>query len=112
MILCGYQFLVGGLVLLLVGLAMGGTLVFYEPACVFVLLYLALLSAGAYTLWSILLKYNPVSRVSVLGFLNPVMGVIISAIVLGETSEAFSRSGLISLLLVAAGIIIVNLEHS
>ena len=110
--LCGYQFLVGGLVLLLVGLAMGGTLVFYEPACVFVLLYLALLSAGAYTLWSILLKYNPVSRVSVLGFLNPVMGVIISAIVLGETSEAFSISGLISLLLVAAGIIIVNLEHS
>ena len=66
------------------------------------------ISAGAYTLWGVLLKYNPVSRVSILGFMNPVMGVLLSALFLGEGSEAFSWTGLIALLLVCAGIIIVN----
>ena len=72
------------------------------------LLYMGFISAGAYTLWGILLKYNPVSRVSILGFMNPVMGVLLSAVFLGENNEAFSLTGLTSLLLVAAGIIIVN----
>lgn len=107
-VLCGYQFAAGGLVLLLIGLAMGGRLVFYNSSCLLVLLYLALVSTAAYTLWSILLKYNPVSRVSILGFFNPVMGVMISAIVLGETGEAFSVTGLVSLILVTAGVILVN----
>ena len=107
-VLCGYQFVAGALVLLLIGLAMGGRLTFYNSSCVLVLLYLALLSTGAYTLWSILLKYNPVSRVSVLWFFNPVMGVVISALVLGETREAFSVTTLISLLMVSAGVVIVN----
>ena len=40
------------------------------------LVYLGLISAGAYTLWGVLLKHNPVSRVSILGFMNPVMGVL------------------------------------
>ena len=66
------------------------------------------ISAGAYTLWGILLKHNPVSRVSVLGFINPVMGVLLSAIFLGENQEAFSLTGLAALILVSAGIIIVN----
>lgn len=108
--LCGYQFTAGGLALLMGGLIMGGKLTFYNPYCVLVLLYLVLISTGAYTLWTILLKYNPVSRVSILGFFNPVMGVLISALVLGETGEAFSITGLVSLLLVSAGVILVNLS--
>ena len=109
-ILCGYQFFVGGIVLLAAGLLMGGKLCFYSPSCVYVLLYLSFVSTGAYTLWSILLKYNPVSRVSILGFFNPVMGVIISAILLGETREAFSVTGIVSLLLVTLGVVIVNMK--
>ncbi len=66
------------------------------------------ISAGAYTLWGILLKYNPVSRVSVIGFVNPIMGVLLSALFLGESAEAFSVVSLLALLLVSAGIIIVN----
>ena len=69
------------------------------------------ISAGAYTLWGILLKHNPVSRVSVLGFINPVMGVLLSAIFLGENQEAFSLTGLAALILVSAGIIIVNRSY-
>ncbi len=107
-VLSGYQFLFGGIILYLIGSLMGGDLTFYSTSCVFNLLYMGFISAGAYTLWGILLKYNPVSRVSILGFINPVMGVLLSALFLGEGKEAFSLTGLLALLLVSAGIVIVN----
>lgn len=107
-ILSGYQFVLGGAVLFLIGSLMGGHLIFYETGCIWNLLYLGFISAGAYTLWGVLLKYNPVSRVSILGFINPVMGVLLSALFLGEGREAFSVNGVCALLLVSAGIIIVN----
>ena len=106
--LSGYQFLLGGMVLFVIGSLMGGSLVFYSPQCALNLIYMGFISAGAYTLWGVLLKYNPVSRVSILGFINPVMGVLLSALFLGEGREAFSLNGLLALLLVSAGIIIVN----
>ena len=107
-ILSGYQFFTGGLILFLIGVVSGGHLDFRTPGCVYNLLYMGFISAGAYTLWGVLLKHNPVSRVSIFGFMNPVMGVLLSAVFLGENNEAFSLTGLTSLLLVAAGIIIVN----
>lgn len=115
MILSGYQFLIGGLVLASCGYAAGGRLHFggadgsSNPALgVVLLLYMAFISACAYTLWSMLLKYNPVSRVAVFGFVNPVVGVMLSALLLNESNQAFSLAGLMALLLVSVGIIIVN----
>ncbi|MBQ9503685.1 MAG: DMT family transporter [Lachnospiraceae bacterium] len=109
-VLSGYQFFIGGAILAVIGLIMGGNLTFYSTGCVLNLIYMGFISAGAYTLWGVLLKYNPVSRVSILGFINPVMGVLLSAIFLGENQEAFSLIGLGALVLVSLGIIIVNAE--
>ena len=109
-ILSGYQFFIGGAILAVIGLFMGGSLTFYSADCVLNLIYMGFISAGAYTLWGVLLKYNPVSRVSILGFINPVMGVLLSAVFLGENQEAFSLVGLGALVLVSLGIIIVNAE--
>ena len=106
--LSGYQFALGGVVLFIMGLVMGGNLTFYSAGCYLNLLYMGFISAGAYTLWGVLLKYNPVSKVSVLGFVNPIMGVLLSALFLGESTEAFSMTSVLALLLVSAGIIIVN----
>lgn len=106
--LSGWQFFLGGLVLYVIGFFMGGSLVFHTGSCLLNLIYMGFISAGAYTLWGILLKYNPVSRVSILGFMNPVMGVLLSAVFLGEGREAFSLNGLLALVLVSAGIICVN----
>ena len=106
--LSGWQFFLGGIVLYAIGFFMGGSLVFYTGGCMLNLIYMGFISAGAYTLWGVLLKYNPVSRVSILGFMNPVMGVLLSALLLGEGREAFSVNGLLALLLVSAGIICVN----
>jgi drug/metabolite transporter (DMT)-like permease len=107
-VLSGYQFFAGGIILFVIGAVMGGNLTFYSLGCVWNLIYMGFISAGAYTLWGVLLKHNPVSRVSVLGFINPVMGVLLSALFLGENQEAFSLLGLAALILVSAGIIIVN----
>jgi drug/metabolite transporter (DMT)-like permease len=106
--LSGYQFFTGGMILAVIGLFMGGRLDFRGMNCVLNLLYLGFISAGAYTMWGVLLKYNPVSRVSILGFVNPVMGVLLSALFLGEGREAFSLTAILALLLVSAGIVIVN----
>ena len=113
-VLSGYQFAAGGLVMILTGLAMGGRLSVWSPHGVMMLFYLATLSAVAYSLWGILLKYNPVSKVAVFGFMNPVFGVILSAIFLKE-NDALGLTSLISLILVCIGIYTVNItknEHT
>ena len=51
---------------------------------------------------------DTVSRVAIFGFLNPLCGVILSALLLNEKNQAFSLAGLISLVLVCLGIFIVN----
>ncbi len=109
-VLSGYQFAIGGIVLFIIGMISGGSLVFYNTGCYLNLIYMGFISAGAYTLWGVLLKYNPVSKVSVLGFINPIMGVVLSAWFLGETREAFSAASIWALLLVSLGIVIVNHE--
>ena len=69
-------------------------------------MYLAAVSSVAFTLWSLLLKYNPVSRVTIFGFSIPVFGMCYSAVLLNE--RAFTMQNLVALVLVCAGIIIVN----
>lgn len=109
--LSGWQFFAGGVFMIVFGLIAGGKFI-VEPSetakSLLILFYLAFISAVAYTVWGILLKYNPVSNVAVMGFMNPVFGVLLSAAILGETAEAFSFKNLISLLLVCVGIFIVN----
>lgn len=109
--LSGWQFFFGGLAMMLFGKLLGGSIeINGENAvkAVLILFYLAFISAAAYTVWGVLLKHNPVSRVSVIGFMNPVFGVLLSALVLGETAEAFSLKNLFSLILVCVGIFMVN----
>ena len=111
-VLSGYQFLAGGIVMSLVGKMIGGNLTIVSAGSIPLLVYMGFISAGAYTLWGILLKYNQVSTVTVLGFVNPIMGVILSAIFLHETSEAISIYTLIALVLVSIGIYIINSKPS
>lgn len=105
--LSAYQFLIGGAVMIAAGLAGKGTVHPSSPAAFMMLVYLAFISATAYSLWSVLLKYNPVSTVAVYGFLNPVFGVFLSAVLLGE-SRIFSLFSLLCLILVSSGIYMVN----
>lgn len=105
--LSGYQFVTGGIIMMLCGFGMGGTLTHVTPAGIAMLLYLALVSAVAYSLWGVLLKYNPISKVAVFGFMNPVFGVSLSAILLNEAGTIGAMC-LVALVLVCVGIYIVN----
>lgn len=112
-LLSGWQFVTGGVVLLGCGLAMGGSLCPISPGPAFTLiLYMGFISAMAYTLWSRLLAANPVSRVSIFGFMTPVFGAAMSAVLLGETDAVNPLFALIALALVSAGIVIVNRPSS
>lgn len=103
-VLSGWQFLCGGLIMAACGKMMGGRLVLSTWKGIVLLLYMAFISAGAYTLWSILLKYNDVSKISILGFMNPVMGVLLSALFLKESREALQWTTIFALLFVSLGI--------
>lgn len=110
--LSGYQFTLGGIIMTVAGLLMGGNLHNVSTSGIMLLGYMALISAVAYSLWAILLKHNPIGRVAVFGFMNPVFGVILSAILLKEKNQAFTTQGLISLILVCIGIYIVNKDFT
>lgn len=107
-VLSGYQFMVGGAVMTAFGLFTGGRITQITLKGVFLVIYLAFLSAVAYTLWGVLLKYNPVSRVAVFGFMTPVFGCLFSALFLKESIEGGIIKTLLALVLVCVGIIIVN----
>lgn len=110
-LLSGWQFLMGGLIMTAAGYLMGGRIETITAAGMGMLFYLACVSAAAYTLWGILLKYNPVSKVAVFGFMNPVFGVILSAILLNEKNQASGWMTIVALLLVSIGIYITAREN-
>lgn len=108
-LLSGWQFLVGGLLLVAVGLCLPQAAIIWNGAGIGVVLLLAGVSAGAYTLWGILLSKYPVSSVSVYGCTIGVFGVLFSFVLM---KEAISAKIAVASLLLAAGIYLVNRKPS
>ncbi|MBK5253525.1 MAG: DMT family transporter [Peptostreptococcaceae bacterium] len=104
--LCGYQFIFGGMTMALGAFISGGCITGIDSGNIIILIYLAMLSMIAYTTWTVLLKYNSAAKVGVYGFLIPVFGVILSAIVLKENPANISTIS--ALALVCIGIYMVN----
>lgn len=105
-VMTGWQLAIGGAVLCLAGFGLGGRVGGFDLASGALLAYMALLSAVAFALWSVLLKHNPVGMIAVFNFLIPVFGVVLSALLLGETLLAWKN--LAALVLVSAGIWLVS----
>ena len=107
-VISGYQFILGGAFMIAVGALMGGVITLATAKAVGVLVYLAFLSAIAYALWGILLKHNPVSKVTVHSFLIPVFGVLLSSLMLTEKSGVSPVNLGIALVLICVGITTLN----
>lgn len=105
-VVTGCQLFIGGLFLALSGYMFGGSITGFTSKSTLLLIYLALLSSAAFSLWAALLKYNKVGVISVFNFLVPVFGTILSAIFLGEDILQFKN--LFALILVCIGIILAN----
>ncbi len=105
-LMTGYQLTIGGAALLLVGYALGGAVTILSLKSSLILGYLVLSTSASYALWTVLLKYNSVGRISVFNFLVPVFGVLLSAVFLDEIFLEWKN--LASLALVCTGIWLVN----
>ncbi len=107
-IISGYQFIAGGIAMMAVGFSFGGRLKLDTPLAFGVLLYLSVLSAVAYAVWGLLLKHNPVSKVTIYSFMTPVFGVILSWLMLSGEAKIDPLYVIITLLLVCSGIFLIN----
>lgn len=103
-----FQLMIGGLVLTVIGILCGGRLSFGKLQSVLILLWLAFVSAAAFSIWTALLKYHPASMITVFNLLVPVFGTVLSGVMLGE--NVFRAETLVSLLLISVGIAAVNLS--
>jgi ABC-type uncharacterized transport system permease subunit len=65
-----------------------------------------IICGAGYVLWALLMKNNPVSRIAIFGFVNPVVNVLLSAVLNGE--PLFRWQYLAALVFVCVGIWLVN----
>ncbi|MCZ4372535.1 MULTISPECIES: DMT family transporter [Vibrio] len=106
MVMTAWQLAIGGLALFCVGYLFGGHSGDFDFTSLSLLIYLACLSSAAFALWSVLLKHNPVSMVTIFNFLIPVFGSSLSSIFLGETILEWKN--MVALILVCSGIYLVT----
>ena len=106
----GWQLVVGGGVLLAAGYALGGSLGHITPASSALLGYMAVLSALAISIWSLLLQHNRVSLITAFNFMIPVFGALLSALFLGESILEWRNAA--ALVLVCWGIWLVTTQAS
>lgn len=107
-VVTGYQLTGGGLILIFIGLIGHGHFDSITAPGILLLLYMAFLSAAAFTGWTMLLKYNPASKIAVYNFLIPIFGTTFSVMFLNES--IFNLRSLLALILACTGIYIVNKE--
>ena len=104
--LVGYGQFIGGVLLVAFSLIAGGRINEVTTVGVATLLLLAVISAVAYVLSLMPLKYFPASEISSFNLLITIFGVVMSAIVLGENIFKWNYGA--SLVLIALGIVFIN----
>ena len=107
-IISGYQFAIGGLIMTVAGILIGGRVSIETPVALGIMVYLSFLSAIAYALWGVLLKHNTVSKITVFSFMIPVFGVILSRLMLSEATGVSAINLIITLVLISTGILMLN----
>lgn len=110
MAITAFQLTFGGFLLIILGFVFGGHIDTFDFKSVLLMAYMVFISAAAFSIWTALLKYNPVGKVTIFGFCIPVFGVILSGMFLGE--NIFALRNVLALACVCVGIIIVNKQES
>lgn len=106
----GWQLFIGGILLTAVGYAGNPRMPAFNALSVILLIYTAVLSAIAFTLWFILLKYHKASAVEQYKFAVPLFGTLLSVIFV--SGEHMGIEMLIAAVIVAIGIVIVNKQDN
>ena len=103
--LTGISQLFGGIVLLVIGKCLGGTMTFSLETSP-VMIYICIASIISYLLWFINVKSGELSKLFVIKFAEPVFACIFSAMLLGE--NIFNIQYLLAFILISGGIYVVN----
>jgi drug/metabolite transporter (DMT)-like permease len=105
-VMTGWNLVIGGFALLLIGLFMGGDLsiITWTPLGITLLIILAAASAIPFSLWYWCAQYANLSELSVYKFIMPISGSILSVIL----GEKFTAPLLVGLALVCLSIIMMN----
>lgn len=106
MTVTAYQLIFGSTLLIAAGFASGGHIVHFDTKSILLLLYMAVLSSVAFSLWTALLKKNEAGKIAIFGVSIPIFGTLLSSLLLGET--IFTIKNLVAFLCVCSGIMIVN----
>ena len=101
----GYSLTIGGLFLIIPGLAFGSTLPNVNMLGIICLLLLIAISAIGFALYNKLLSCNPVGKIAIYNSLIPIVGAVTSCLCLGET---FHLKYTLAGGLAALGIYIIN----
>ncbi len=104
----GYSLSFGGLMLLVAGLAIGGTLPRVTTVGIAYLLLLIAISALGFALYNRLIMCNPIGKVAIYNSFIPVVGAITSCMCLHET---FYWKYLVAATLATVGIYLVNMKR-
>lgn len=103
--LMAMQFLIGASLMIITGLIFREGSLNFNPKAVILLIYAAFISATAFTIWTIVLKYHSAGEFGVYKLFIPLFGSILSVITLGE---AFTINLAIGMVLVLSGSLILN----
>ena len=104
----GYSLSFGGLMLLVTGLAIGGTLPRVTVVGLVYLLLLIAISALGFALYNRLIICNPIGKVAIYNSFIPVVGAVTSCVCLHET---FYWKYLVAASLATVGIYLVNMKR-
>ncbi len=83
----GYSLTIGGMLLIVPGLLLGGTLPHVSLLGIICLLLLIAISALGFALYNKLLSCNPIGKVAIYNSLIPIVGAVTSCLCLGETFQ-------------------------
>lgn len=96
----------GGLILCVAAVLFGGELTSISVLGIIFLIALSLISATAYVLSVLPLKYFPATEIASFNLLIPIFGVIMSGVILQE--NIFQWNYLLAIILIVLGIFIIN----
>lgn len=94
----------GGVVLLIIGNLLGGSMDFALSKSAFIMVYICFASIFSYSIWFTVVKNGELSKLFIIKFAEPVFACIFGAILLGE--NIFRVQYILAFLLIAMGIYI------
>lgn len=107
--LMAMQFIIGATLMIITGLILRNGNLHFNLKAIILLLYAAFISATAFTIWTLVLKYHSAGEFGIYKLFVPLFGSILSVLTLGE---AFTTNLAIGMVLVLSGSLILNLNKA